>query len=260
MSSTDSFRTRLHDGAPLVGTWVKTPSHIIADVLGLTALDCVCFDAEHAPFDRTALDVSLSAMCAAGMPSLVRVPASKPEYILNTLDCGATGIVAPHITSAEDAAALAKACRFGAGGRGYAGSTRAAGYTTTPMAQILQSSKDETAVIAQIEDVEAVEDIDAIAQVEGIDCLFVGRVDLTVALGADTPSDQSVVDAVQTICAAGQKHNRRVGMFLGDLSEIPMWRDAGASLFIVKSDHSFILEGAARLRKDFDQFNVTSTP
>ena len=259
MTAKDTFRTRLLKHEPLIGTWVKTPSHIVTDVLGLTTLDCLCFDAEHAPFDRQPLDTCLSASQAAGMPGLVRVPANAPEYILSALDCGATGVVAPHIKSVKDAEALAKTSRFGAGGRGYAGSTRAAGYTTRSMAQNLKSSQEETAVIAQIEDIEALEHVDSIAQVEGIDCLFIGRIDLTVALNASSPNEKSVVDAVEAICASGQKHGRTVGIFVGDLSEIPKWRGAGASLFILKSDHAFILEGAKKLRADFDQLTGTST-
>jgi 2-keto-3-deoxy-L-rhamnonate aldolase RhmA len=250
-----SFRSRLLARMPLIGAWVKTPSPIVADVLGLTGLDCVCLDAEHAPFDRLAIDSCLSSLRANDMPALVRLPTSASEHALNALDCGAIGVVAPHIRSREDAEAFARACRYGASGRGYAGSSRAAAYTLRPMSEHLPKSNAETAVIAQIEDVEALRDIDAIASVDGVDCLFVGRVDLTVALGAATPSDTIVIDAVHAICSAGMRRQRPVGMFVGDLNEIPQWRKAGASLFILKSDHAFILEGARSLRAEFDRLS-----
>ncbi|HBK90386.1 MAG TPA: aldolase [Parvularcula sp.] len=253
VTRTSSFRSRLLAREPLIGAWVKTPSPIVADVLGLTGLDCVCIDAEHAPFDRLSIDACLSSLRASDMPALVRPPSSAPEHILNALDCGAVGIVAPHIRSREEAEGLSAACRYGAGGRGFAGSSRAAGYTTRPMSEHLKRSNAETAVIAQIEDLEALRDIDAIAGVEGVDCLFVGRIDLTVALGAASPTDDVVIDAVQLICTAGISHQRPVGMFVGDLNEIPRWRKAGASLFILKSDHAFILEGARALRTDFER-------
>ena len=249
----DGFRKRLLDGEALIGTWVKTPSHIVCDVLALTALDCVCLDAEHAPFDRGDIDAGLAALRMASMPALVRIPHASPEHALGALDCGATGIVAPHIRSANEAAALAKMCRYGPGGRGYAGSSRASGYTTSPMAENLRRGNELTTVIAQVEDLEALDDIEDIVAVEGIDCFFIGRIDLTVALGAQTPNDNAVVEAVQKICDAARNASRRVGMFVGDLSEIPKWREAGASLFILKSDHAFILEGAKALRDQFDQ-------
>ena len=250
---TANFRERLLSGTPIVGTWAKTPSLIIAEVLGKTPLDCVCLDAEHAPFDRAAIDASLLALRAENMPALVRVPALAPEHVLSALDCGAAGIVAPHICGVSDAQKLAKMSHYGPGGRGYAGSSRAAAYTTKPMPEHLAASSENTAVIAMVEDVEALDEIDAIARVEGIDCLFIGRFDLTVAMGADGPKDARVVDAVEAICAAGKAADRRVGMFVGDLEEIPHWVEAGASLFILKSDHNFLLEGAKRLREDFDR-------
>lgn len=253
------FRKRLLAGEPLIGAWVKTPSYIVSEVLGLTDLDCLCLDAEHAPFDRSALDSSIAALRAAKMASLVRIPITSPEYVLNSLDCGANGIVAPHVKSVGDAKALAKMCRYGAGGRGYAGSTRAAGYSTMSMADNLRCGIEDTAVIAQIEDLEALDAIDEIAAVDGIDCLFIGRIDLTVALGASSPTDQAVVSAVEAICTAARKASRPVGMFVGDLNEIPKWRAAGASLFILKSDHAFLIEGANALRRSFDDL-VNLTP
>jgi 2-keto-3-deoxy-L-rhamnonate aldolase RhmA len=241
------FHERLLSGQRLVGTFVKTPSPIVTEVLALTDLDCLCLDAEHAPFDRIAIDGCIAMARAAAMPTLVRVPTASPEHILNALDCGATGVVAPHIRSAAQAEAFARACRYGPGGRGYAGSSRAAGYTTRSMGDHLAHSASHTVAIAQIEDPEAVEDIDAIAAVPGIDALFVGRVDLTVAYGAASQDDPRVVAAVERICAAGLRHGRRVGMFLARPADVPLWADKGASLFLLGSDHGFILQGAAQL-------------
>ncbi len=253
------FRQRLLRGDPLIATWAKTPSHIVADVLGLTALDCICLDAEHAPFDRIAIDASISALRAAGMPSLVRIPHVAEEHVLNALDCGATGIVAPHVKTPASAEALVKMCRYQSGGRGYAGSSRSAGYTTSPMTENLRRGNEETTIIAQIEDLDAVDAINDIAAVDGVDCLFIGRIDLTVALGAGSPNDKIVIEAVDCICRAGREANRRIGMFVSDLDEIPKWREAGASFFALKSDHAFIHEGAKALREQFDQ-RAKSTP
>lgn len=246
-----SLKARIAAGEQLVGTWVKTPSPMLCEVLGATALDLVCLDAEHAPFDRMTQDQCLHALRAASMPALVRVPAARPEYLLNALDCGATGVVVPHVTSAAMARDVVAQSHFGAGGRGYAGSTRAAGYTRKPMASHLEDSAAQTVVIAQIEDVEALDAIDEIVAVEGIDCLFVGRIDLCVALGADSPSDAIVVDAVEKICAAGAAAGRPVGMFVGDISEVPHWQSRGASFFLLGSDHAFVLRGAASLVETF---------
>ncbi len=241
-----TLKQRLAAGELIVGTFVKTPSPIIVEVLALSALDCLCLDAEHAPFDRIAIDGCAMAARAGGKDLLVRVPVATPEHILNALDCGATGIVAPHVRSAQEARDLVRMAHYGAGGRGYAGSSRAAGYTTRGMADHLERSAG-TIVIAQIEDPEAIEDIEAIAAVEGIDALFVGRVDLTVAYGVTSQDDPGVVAAVERVCAAGRAQGRPVGMFLARTSDISLWREKGASLFLLGSDHGFMLAGAAAL-------------
>ncbi len=242
-----NFLQRLLAQEFMLGTFVKSPSPIVVEVLGLTALDCLCLDAEHAPFDRSQIDLCVALARAAAKPVLVRIPVASPEQILNALDCGATGIVAPHVRSAQEAQALAKACQYGAGGRGYAGSSRAANYTTRAMADHLRASAESTVVIAQIEDPEAIDDIEAIAAVDGIHALFVGRADLTVAYGVDSQDDPKVIDAVERVCAAGLRHGRTVGMFVARAEDVPAWREKGASLFLLESDHTFLLRGAADL-------------
>jgi 2-keto-3-deoxy-L-rhamnonate aldolase RhmA len=240
------FRERLRAGALLAGTWVKTPHAHVVEVLALTPLDVLVLDAEHAPFDRGSLDQCILAAKAGGKPVLVRPPSSAHEHILNALDCGADGVILPHIRTAAEAEEAVKASQYVSGGRGYAGSSRAAGYTTKGMEKHRADAKN-VIVIAQIEDVEGVDNIDAIAAVEGIDALFIGRADLTIAYGAETPDDAVVVAAVDRIVAAGKAAGRTTGMFLGRVSDVPLWREKGSSLFILGSDHDFLLQGAARL-------------
>ena len=241
-----SFRERLLDGDLLAGTWIKTPHPHVVEVLALSSLDVLVLDAEHAPFDRGSLDMCILAARAGGKPVLVRPPSSSHEQILNALDLGADGVILPHIRTAQEAADAVKACHYISGGRGYAGSSRAAGYTTKGMAKHRADAKN-VIVIAQIEDVEGVDNIDAIAAVPSIDALFIGRADLTIAYGADTPDDAVVVNAVDHIVAAGKAAGRTTGMFLGRVGDVGMWREKGSSLFILGSDHDFLLQGAARL-------------
>jgi 2-keto-3-deoxy-L-rhamnonate aldolase RhmA len=241
-----SFRDRLRAGELLSGTWVKTPHPHIVEVLALSPLDVLVLDAEHAPFDRAALDICILAARAAGKPVLVRPASAAPEQLLQALDGGADGVIVPHIVSAQQAAEIVRACHYVSGGRGFAGSTRAAGYTTLGMARHRQAAGGVT-VVAQIEDAEALEAIDEISALDGIDALFIGRADLTISLGAETPYDPSVVAAVERICAAGKAAGRTVGMFLSRASDVPIWREKGASLFILQSDQEFILAGAAAL-------------
>ncbi len=242
------FRERLLAEELLAGTWVKTPHPHVVEVLSLSTLDVLVLDAEHAPFDRGSLDQCILAARAGGKTVLVRPQSSDDAHLLSALDCGADGVILPHIRTAAEAEAAVKACNYVSGGRGYAGSSRAAAYTTKGMAKHRADAKN-VIVIAQIEDVEGVDNIDAIARVEGLAALFIGRADLTIAYGAETPDDAVVVDAVDLIVAAGKAAGRATGMFLGRVSDVPMWREKGASLFILQSDQDFLLQGAANLAK-----------
>ena len=117
------------------------------------------------------------------------------------------------------------------------------------MSQHKANSLARTVVIAQIEDPEAVEAINEIAAVEGVDALYIGRVDLTVAYGADRLDDSRVVMAMEAVCAAARRNNRPVGMFLSRAEEAVLWREKGATLFLLGSDHGFLLSGAAELHR-----------
>ncbi len=241
-----TFRQSLRDSTPMMGTFMKTPSPIIAEVLGLSELDVVTLDTEHAPFGRLDTDLCIAAFRAANMPCLVRVGDDSATQLRNALDSGATGVVVPHVTSAEHAERIVKACHFGDGGRGYAGSPRAAGYGTRPMQQHLEDSADTTTVIVQIEDIPALEHTADIAAVDGVDAVFIGRIDLAVAMGK-SPMDAAVIEAVEDICRACTAAGTAVGMFTPDLAELPKWRELGASLFLLGSDHSMMLTGANQL-------------
>ena len=241
-----TIKERLRAGAPTAGTWVKTPHPHVVEVLALSPLDVLVLDAEHAPFDRGALDACILAARAGGKPVLVRPQANEPPHLLNALDCGADGVVIPHIRSADEAQAAAKACRYMPGGRGYTGGSRAGAWGTKGMTKH-RADAAGVAVVAQIEDREALAEIDAIAAVDAIDALFIGRADLTISFDAATPDDPRVVAAVETICAAGRRAGRTIGMFVADFAEIPKWRAQGASLFLLSSDHEFIAQGARAL-------------
>jgi 2-keto-3-deoxy-L-rhamnonate aldolase RhmA len=120
----------------------------------------------------------------------------------------------------------------------------------TTIAEHLKASAERTVVIAQIEDVEALDEVDAIAAVPGIDMLFAGRMDLTVALGASSADAPEVITAVQKICDAARSAGRPLGMFVPRNSDVPQWRAAGATLFLQGSDHSFMRAGAISARRD----------
>lgn len=231
-------------GDLLAGTFVKTPAIEMIEVLALSGLDFLCLDAEHAPFDRGRIDACLAIARARDLPCLVRVPDATPAALLQALDAGATGVVVPHVDSAEKAAAIAKAAHFGHGGRGFAGSTRWAGYATRSMSEVLARGRDETVVIAQIEEPEGVEASAEIAATDGIDGLFVGPADLSVALGKTDQSSPELIVQIERVAAAARGAQKTFATFVPDIAKARQWRHFGFSMFFVASEHAWMLKGA----------------
>lgn len=241
---TTNLRDRMLAGDILAGTFMKTPAFQLVEVLALSGMDFLCLDAEHAPFDRGDADACLGMARALGLPTLVRVPDGADSTILIALDAGATGVIVPHVYSVDKAESIARASRFGHGGRGYAGSHRWAGYATRSMADVMAQSKSETIVIGQIEEPEAVEAIDDIAAVDGLDGLFVGPADLAVGYGLTDPAAPQVRDAIGKVGAAAKKHGKCCITFAPNASWVPDLQALGVTMFFIGSEQGFMLSAA----------------
>lgn len=238
------FRQRLLSRVPLAGTFLKTPAFQLIEILAQSELDFVCLDAEHAPFDRNAIDACCAMGRALDFPVLVRVGDGSPREILQALDCGAVGIVVPHVDSAAKAAAVAQAARFGRGGRGFAGSTRWAGYATQSMPDLLARSQSETVVIAQIEEPEAVDAAEAIAATEGIDALFLGPADLSVGYGHDHQTSDDLFSAMERVGKATEAAGKAYVSWVANAQKAQEWSAYGMSCFFISSEHSWMRAGA----------------
>jgi 2-keto-3-deoxy-L-rhamnonate aldolase RhmA len=243
MADPATFRSRLLTHEHLIGTFVKTPTTHATEILGALGFDFVVIDEEHAPFDRATTDTVVLAAKASGIAALVRVQG--PASILSVLDCGATGVLAPHVANAAYAREIASACRYRGGRRGFSGSPRHAGYGATGMWKTVEAADATTTVIAQIEDPEALDEIDAIAAVEGIDALFIGRGDLAVALGAQSSDAPEVRSAVERIGKAARAAGKPVCVFVGGREEASWLQEQGATAFVVSSDQGFMRKAAA---------------
>ncbi|MEL7238952.1 MAG: aldolase/citrate lyase family protein [Planctomycetota bacterium] len=238
------LRKRMADGEILGGTFIKTPAYEQMEVLAMSGLDFICLDAEHAPFDRRSMDACLAVAMAYNLPALVRVPEGTQAQILIALDSGAVGIVVPHVNTAEKARNIAKWARFGHYGRGFAGSTRWAGYATRGMPELLEKSQRETIVIAQIEEPEAVDVIDDICAVDGLDGVFVGPADMAVCLGKTDVADPAVRDIMRRVGIAAKAHGKCFMTFAPSTASAKELNDLGVTMYFVASEHAFLLHGA----------------
>lgn len=244
------FKKQVQSGAPLAGTFVKTPSVMVIEVLAQSGLDFACLDAEHAPFDRTSLDNCIAVARALDFPVLVRVGDSSPREILQALDYGAVGVVVPHVETVAQAEAVVRAAHFGLGGRGFAGSTRWAGYATRPMADVLARSAEETVVLPQIEEPAAVEICEEIAALDGVDGLFVGPTDLSVGYGYTSADNDELKAALTRVGAACKAHGKAYASFVTTGPAAQAWaKEYGVQIFCIASEHSWIRSGAIEAAK-----------
>jgi 2-keto-3-deoxy-L-rhamnonate aldolase RhmA len=232
MSLADALRA----GAPLIGTFIKTPHPMIVEALGATGLDFVILDAEHSTFGITEIDRCGLAARAVGKPWLVRLADDRPADILRVIDCGADGVLIPHAITAEQVTRIVRSARFGEGGRGYSATNRAGDYGQRTMAQHLAASADPV-VVPQIEDPVAVDNIEKIAAVEGVSALFVGPADLAVAFGVTDLGDPKVTQAVDHIIAVASGASIPVATFASSMDQVPGLLARGVQMIAVASEH-----------------------
>ncbi len=252
-TATPRFRQRLLAGERLIGSFLKTPTPHATEILGSVGFDFVVIDEEHAPIDRGATDMILLGARAAGIEALVRVPSFSAADILSALDCGASGVLVPHVASVAKAKEVVAACRYRNGVRGFSPSGRAGNYGAAGLWAHIDSQDASIAVIAMIEDREALADIDAIVKVEGLDAVFIGRGDLAVALGASSLADPDLRAAVAKIMMAAKAAGKPICMMVGQAEDIPELEALGATAFVNNSDQGLMKRMAALERAAFDR-------
>jgi 2-keto-3-deoxy-L-rhamnonate aldolase RhmA len=203
---TQSFRKRLQKGDVLIGSLLQMPLPEIAESFVQAGYDWLFIDLEHSPMDaRNALDI-LTAVDAK-IPCVVRVPWNDEANIKKALDIGATGIIVPLVNSAGDARLAVGRCKYPPAGLRSVGITRAQRFDLD-FDGYMKKANDDTAVIVQIEHVEAVRNIDAILDVPGIDGVFVGPFDMSGSM--DLPGQinhPQVQEAIGRVIRACEKRD-----------------------------------------------------
>lgn len=236
--------------APLFGTFIKTPSVHGVEIIGGLGYDFVVIDAEHAPFDRRAIELLILAARASGVMALVRVGDVNAHEILAVLDDGADGVIAPHIWSAERAKQLVAMSRYD-GSRGFSNSPRAGGYGTRSLWEHVDQADSEVVVIAMIEDPEAIDNIDAILATDGLDAIFIGRGDLTVAMNDREPGAPQVKEATDKVVLAAQRAGKPVFILAATPEDAANYRRQGVRGFVVSSDQGFLRAAAQQALNAF---------
>jgi len=179
----------------------------IVEIIGLAGFDAAFIDMEHTAFDLHDVTGMVMAAERAGITSIVRTPGFDPAFILRLLDQGVQGIQVPHVSDPATAREAVKAVRYPPQGeRGMAAGSRAAEFGKVALLDHMAQSNREILLACMIEDVEAIERIDEIAAVEGVDLLAVGPSDLSRSLGVSgQPDHPRLVAAIDRVREAVRK-------------------------------------------------------
>ena len=245
----DSFRRDLRSGRRLLGSFIKTPTVHATEILSDLGFDFVVVDEEHGPFDRWSIDMLMLTTTSKGIAGIVRV--ADKASILSALDMGATGIIAPHVDTADHASEIVAASKYRGGDRGCSPSPRAGRYGALGLAEHVARSDAGVSVSVMIEHPEAIRNVDAIAAVDGIDALFLGLGDLAVASGELSPDAPAIKAAAREVCRAAHRHGKGL-MATAPSVEAGKWLfDLGVSAFVVSSDQGLLRAAAREQREKF---------
>ena len=207
----NAMKARLRAGEAALGCSIMIPSPQMVEMVAHAGFDWVLIDLEHGTIGLEAAELMIMAAEASGITPIARPRSNLPADITAVMDRGAMGVQVPHIASAEAARRAVAAVKFGPGeARGLAAGTRPDRYGLGGrMTDFVQRSNAESLVCVQLEDIAAVENVDAILQVEGIDVFFIGPSDLSQAMGhPGDPRAEPVAAAIKhllgRIVAAGK--------------------------------------------------------
>lgn len=242
----DHFRDRLKRFELLLGTMVTLPNPAVAEILAAVGYDWLFVDGEHGPLEIGDVLGILRAVDHR-IPCLVRVAATDEAAIKRVLDIGATGVIVPQVNSAEQAAAVVRYARYAPEGARGVGLARAHGYGFR-FPEYLAEANQRVVVVVQAEHIQAVDNIESIVRVPGVDAVLLGPYDLSASLGCtgelDHPQVIAAIDRVTSVCRQAKMPLGHFGVSTGAIK--PMI-DRGYTLITAGVDTLFLGSAAKRM-------------
>jgi 2-keto-3-deoxy-L-rhamnonate aldolase RhmA len=246
-----SLKDRLTAGETLFGTLLSLASLETAEILAVAGFDWLFVDLEHSPLGPREVQAVLQAI-AGRVDCLLRVPLADEIWLKKALDSGAAGVIVPQVNTAEQARQVVRWCKYPPQGTRSVGLGRAQGYGAD-LQPYLERANRETLVVAQIEHAQAVENIDAILEVDGLDALFVGPYDLSASLGphtvgqVDHPEVQAAIARVNRACRAC---GMPLGIFTAGAQRARAYAAEGFRLIATGADTLLLAQAARKLLDD----------
>lgn len=231
----------------------------IVEVIGAIGYDVVWLDLEHRDFGIETVDGMSRACRLAGIDLMVRIEKSGYHSPMQALEFGANGLMVPHIRSAEEARQWVEWCRFPPlGKRGLDGAGADSRYGLDPILPYIEHANRETFLAFQIEDKEAVEQIDSIAAVPGFDLLFVGPGDLSLSYGVPMQFNHPLLEeAMMKVNEACTRHGKWWGTTSGSAEAAQHVVDLGARMFTAGGDHGSLVGG---FQRSFESYRGVAGP
>jgi 4-hydroxy-2-oxoheptanedioate aldolase len=247
----NAFKRALKAGKAQIGLWSSLSSNYTVEVIAGAGFDWILLDTEHSPNDLESLLTQLQA--AAPYPShpVVRVAWNDMVLIKRVLDIGAQSLLVPYVSTPEEAAAAVSYVRYPpAGVRGVAGTTRASRFGRVK--DYARRAHEEICLLVQLETQRALDNLEAICAVEGVDGVFIGPADLHASLGyageiANAKVKPLIDDAIRRI----RKSGRAPGILTPSEADARHWLDCGALFVAVGADVGILARGAESLAAKF---------
>lgn len=238
-------RTWQRDGAVLNG-WLHIPSPFAAEVMAHAGYDSLTIDLQHGASDFAGALGMMQAISTTDAVPFVRVPWNDPGLIMRLMDAGAYGVICPMINTREEAQRFVGACRYPPEGYRSFGPFRASLYAGADYAE---GANETVVTMAMIETAEALENLDDIMGVPGLDAVFVGPADLGQSLGEGPGMDRTepaVVGAIDRVLVAAREHGLAAGIFTGSTEYASRMVERGFRFVTVLSDARLLASAAAQ--------------
>ena len=243
-----SFRTRLKSGEPLLGAFINIESPTTVEMLAVAGMDFLMIDGEHSPIGPAEAVEMIRAAEARGVPILARVGENTQQVMAKYLDAGALGTMTPIVGSADDARRAVDSVKYPpVGKRGLAG-VRVNDFQTDP--GYVAAANEATVVVVQIETRTGIERADEIIATEGVDLVFLGPSDLSVALGVPGQTKHPLV--LDTIARLTEKivgFGKAAGTIARSPGDYAYWRQRGIQVFLTSAGALLIGAAAAYLHE-----------
>ena len=244
------FRKRLNDFESLIGSIVSIRAAAAAEILASAGYDWLFIDGEHGEIQLDDITDILRAV-QPDTPCLVRVPSASESNIKQVLDLGADGIIVPQVNNAEQAAQIVQWARYAPEGQRGVGLARAHAYGMN-FSNYMESANERVAVVVQVEHRNAVENIEAIVEVPGIDAIQLGPYDLSASYGKmGQLDDPEIVSAIDRVISISLKAGIPVGHFGISANAIQPYTEKGCTLIVAGTDTLFMGTAARKMLENF---------